>query len=153
MHEGLSVIRTDSKHPDFIALVQSLDKALSEIDGEDHGFYAQYNKIDLLNYVVLGYYGSRAVACGAFKPLSGERVEIKRMYVAEEVRGKGIAGQILQELERWAKSLSYKRIVLETGRRQPDAVALYRKHGYQTIPNYGQYIGVANSLCFEKVVG
>ncbi len=150
MHEGLSVIRTDSKHPDFIALVHSLDKALSEIDGEEHGFYAQYNRIDLLNYAVLAYDGSKAVACGAFKPLSGERVEIKRMYVAEEVRGKGIAGQILQELERWAKSLSYKRCVLETGKRQPDAIALYRRHGYQMIPNYGQYIGIENSVCFQK---
>ncbi|MEQ9592179.1 MAG: GNAT family N-acetyltransferase [Cyclobacteriaceae bacterium] len=150
MHEGLSVIRADSKHPDFIALVQSLDKALSEIDGQEHSFYAQYNKIDLLNYVVLGYHGSKTVACGAIKPLSGAEVEIKRMYVAEQVRGKGIAGQILQELERWAKSLSYKRAVLETGKRQPDAIALYRKHGYQMIPNYGQYIGIENSVCFEK---
>jgi hypothetical protein len=55
-------------------------------------------------------------------------------------------------LEAWAKELQYKKIVLETGKRQVDAVQLYLKNGYQIIPNYGQYVGVENSVCFEKVL-
>ena len=72
------------------------------------------------------------------------------MFVDPSQRGKGIASLVLNELEAWAVSLSCNKCVLETGRDQPDAVALYEKNGYQLIPNYGQYIGVENSLCFEK---
>jgi GNAT superfamily N-acetyltransferase len=56
----------------------------------------------------------------------------------------------LKALENWAREMSYSRCVLETGIRQPDAIALYKKNSYTLIPNYGQYIGVENSLCFEK---
>jgi putative acetyltransferase len=67
-------------------------------------------------------------------------------------RGKGIAAQILNELEKWAKELNYKKCVLETGHKQPEAIALYKKNGYKQIPNYGQYIGIENSVCFEKLL-
>jgi len=53
-------------------------------------------------------------------------------------------------LEHWAVELGYKKCVLETGKRQPDAIALYTKQGYESIPNYGQYMGMENSVCFEK---
>jgi putative acetyltransferase len=59
---------------------------------------------------------------------------------------------VLAELEAWAAELGYPKCVLETGKRQPEAIALYEKQGYQRISNYGQYIGVENSVCFEKVL-
>jgi GNAT superfamily N-acetyltransferase len=74
------------------------------------------------------------------------------MYTRPGARGKGIASLVLAELERWAGELSYGRCVLETGKRQPEAIALYKKRGYTSIPNYGQYIGVDNSVCFEKEI-
>ena len=74
------------------------------------------------------------------------------MYTAPESRGKGIASQVLRELENWASELSYKKCILETGKKQPEAIGLYKKNGYKIIPNYGQYAGVDNSLCFEKEV-
>jgi putative acetyltransferase len=61
-----------------------------------------------------------------------------------------MASKILKELENWAKELGYSRCVLETGLRQTSAVLLYQKLAYIQIPNYGQYIGVENSVCFEK---
>ena len=64
----------------------------------------------------------------------------------------GIATQILTELEKWATELSFKKCVLETGKKQPEAIALYIKNGYKIIPNYGQYEGVENSVCFEKLL-
>jgi GNAT superfamily N-acetyltransferase len=70
--------------------------------------------------------------------------------VSESQRGKGIAGKILSELETWAVEMGYYKCILETGTRQLEAVALYKKSAYSIIPNYGQYIGVENSLCFEK---
>jgi GNAT superfamily N-acetyltransferase len=74
------------------------------------------------------------------------------MYVSPERRNKGIASKILSELETWAGELSCKKCILETGLKQPDAIHLYRKNGYQSIPNWGQYVGVENSVCFEKKI-
>ena len=75
------------------------------------------------------------------------------MYVRETERGRGIAGKILAELETWAKELGFSECVLETGLKQPEAVALYQKSGYEIIPNYGQYAGIENSVCMRKDIG
>jgi len=100
--------------------------------------------------IVLAYVDEKPVACGGFKVYENETVEIKRMYVEPEHRGRGIASQILLELEKWAIELGYTRSILETGRKQGEAIGLYGKRGYQQIENYGQYRGQANSVCFEK---
>ncbi|GGB87361.1 GNAT family N-acetyltransferase [Dyadobacter sediminis] len=144
--------RTDSDNPDFISLVKLLDAYLAVTDGDDHSFYSQYNKVDKIRHVVLAYENEKPVGCGAIKVFEDEAMEVKRMYVSPECRNKGIAGKILSELESWAGEMSFKRCVLETGKRQPDAIALYKKCGYRQIPNYGQYINVENSICFEKLL-
>lgn len=141
-----------SEHPDFIELVKLLDTYLAVIDGDDHSFYAQFNKIDALKNVVVAFDKGKAVGCGAFKPFDTEKVEMKRMFVKEEARGNKIAFQILCELEFWAKELGFHQYVLETGIKQSAAISLYHKAGYKVIPNYGQYIGVANSICFLKII-
>lgn len=135
---------------DFRALVQSLDADLSLRDGAEHVFYAQFNKIDSIKNVVVAYLEEKAVGCGAFKKFDEESVEIKRMFVRPETRGQGIAVEILRELENWAGELDYKFAVLETGKKQPEAIRLYRKSGYRTIPNYGQYAEMENSICMKK---
>ena len=148
--ETIHTIRTDSTHPDFIALVKRLDAELAERDGTEHAFYDQFNKIVNLKLVIVAYENDKAVSCGAIKEVSPKSMEVKRMYTLPEHRGKGLAGNVLQELERWSRELHYKTCVLETGKRQPEAIRLYEKAGYNRIPNYGQYIGVENSVCFEK---
>lgn len=146
------LIRTTSENKDFISLVALLDADLAQRDGDEHSFYAQFNSIARLQHVVVVYENDTPAGCGAIKPYDEHSVEVKRMYVAPEFRGKGIAGQVLAELEAWAGELGFSGCVLETGRRQPEAIALYTKHGYQKIPNYGQYKGVENSVCFEKIL-
>lgn len=148
----LSIKKTNSSDVDFIELVKLLDAELAIIDGDEHGFYAQYNKIDKINHVVLVYDGPVAIACGAIKEFSTTAMEVKRMFTLPNYRGKGAASVLLKELEIWAKELGYAECVLETGKRQEDAVALYLKNGYQIIHNYGQYIGIENSVCFEKKI-
>ena len=74
------------------------------------------------------------------------------MFVPVAFRGSGIATKVLMELEKWAAEMSYKKCILETGKKQPEAIGLYRKNGYMLISNYGQYAGVENSLCFEKII-
>jgi len=100
--------------------------------------------------VVLAYYNDQPAACGAIKEFDQETMEVKRMFTLDQFRGKGMATTVLAELEKWAEELKYARCVLETGKRLPDAVKLYRKNGYTLIPNYGQYIEMENSICFEK---
>ncbi len=146
----MKITRTNSTNPDFISLVQYLDAELAERDGDDHAFYAQYNQIDTIRHALVFYENEKPIGCGAFKPFDDNSVEVKRMYVLPEMRGKGIASQILLELENWAAEIGYNRSVLETGKRQPEAIALYTKRGYSIIPNFGQYAGVENSICFEK---
>ena len=148
----INIVRTNSDNPDFIALVKLLDADLAIRDGEEHPFYAQFNKIDKIKYVVVAYENGKPVGCGAIKEYSPDTMEIKRMYTLPECRGKGIATKVLIELENWSLELSYAKCILETGKKQPEAIALYKKNGYKLIPNYGQYVNVENSLCFEKEI-
>ncbi len=144
------IIRTDSSNPAFISLVQLLDAELAERDGADHSFYHQYNGIQLLQHVVVLFHEDIPIGCGAFKQIEADTVEIKRMYILPDHRSKGLASKVLTALEEWAKEEGFITAVLETGKRQPEAIALYQKNGYVNIPNYGQYIGIENSVCFEK---
>lgn len=146
------LIRTDSVHPDFVHLVRFLDAELAERDGIENAFYAQYNKIDAIRHVVLAYEEATPVGCGAIKEYEPGIMEVKRMYTPPQHRSKGIASMVLKELEKWASELDYKKCILETGKRQPEAIALYKKNGYSLIPNFGQYQGIENSVCFEKLI-
>lgn len=146
----IKILRTDSDNEDFRALVRLLDAELAIRDGAEHAFYAQYNKIDKIRETIVAYENETAVGCGAFKEYEPQTAEIKRMYVREENRSRGIAAQILTELETWARELNFKQAILETGLKQPEAIRLYQKSGYEIIPNYGQYAGVENSVCMSK---
>ncbi len=150
---AINIVRTDSDNTDFRELVALLDADLAVRDGAEHTFYAQFNKIDRIRHAVVAYENETAVGCGAFKEYEPNVAEIKRMYVREENRSRGIAGKVLDELEIWAKELNFSKCVLETGLKQPEAIRLYQKSGYETIPNYGQYVGVENSVCMRKSIG
>ncbi|MEO6686566.1 MAG: GNAT family N-acetyltransferase, partial [Dyadobacter sp.] len=88
--------------------------------------------------------------CGCFKIFNDKTVEIKRMFIKENQRGKGIASSLLAELEKWAKELGYEEAVLETGKGQPNAIKLYQKYGYKIIENYNQYDDLEISVCLKK---
>ena len=144
--------RADSSYEDFKKLVLLLDEELAQRDGKEHAFYDQFNKIENINNVIVAYAGQQPVAAGAFKKFSPDAVEIKRMFVKPDFRERGIAFQVLQQLENWAAELGYSCCILETGKKQPEAIALYKKSGYKVIPNYGQYKTVSNSVCMQKEI-
>ena len=148
----IEIKRTNSENQNFIKLVKKLDAYLKITDGDEHDFYNQFNNIDVLKNVVVICIDDVAVGCGAIKPFDKNAVEVKRMFVLPKKRGEGIAQKVLQELEIWAKEMGYKKCVLETGKRQVEAVKFYQKCGYKITPNYGQYATMENSLCFEKKV-
>ena len=142
-----TIKRTNSDNLDFQALILELDKDLAIKNGEKNDFFAQYNKIDLIQNVVIAYEGDKAVGCGAMKKYENGVMEIKRMFVPIEKRGKGIAGKILTELQVWAKELGYRKCVLETGDKMIEAIGLYNKSNFKIIPNYGQYANIKSSIC------
>jgi len=146
----IKLVRTNSENKDFASLVNYLNDYLKIVDGDEHDFYNQYNNIDVLKHVVVAYEDEIPLACGAFKALDENTVEIKRMFTQIDARGTGMASKVLQEIEKWSKELSYKACVLETGKRQMEAVSFYNKMNYTIIPNYGQYKNIANSLCLKK---
>lgn len=146
----IQYIRTDSDNVDFRSLITELDAFLAQIDGKDHLFYAALNKIDFIPQVIVAYDQQIPVACGAIRPFDEGVMEVKRMYVKPEWRGKGVAMEILRQLEKWVADSGLRHIVLETGRNQPAAIAFYRKCGYHQIPSWGVYRDAPNSVCFEK---
>ncbi len=92
------------------------------------------------------------VGCAALRPLNAEAAEVKRMYVAATARRKGVGRALLAELERMAGRFGYRILRLETGNRQPEAVALYESCGFRRIPAFGKYIGNPVSICYERAV-
>ena len=110
-----------------------------------------------LGHFVVGYVDGVPVACGGWRAhdvaehsLRPGDAEIKRMYVAETMRGRGLARLVLASLETAAREAGRKRMVLETGLRQPEAIGLYQSNGYARIDNFGVYRHHPESLCFAK---
>ncbi|AZB35294.1 GNAT family N-acetyltransferase [Chryseobacterium bernardetii] len=146
----MTIHRTDSHSSDFKNLVKSLDATLAHHNGDNDDFFAQFNKIDTIKNCIVAYIDEVPAACGAFKELSEDTVEIKRMFTNPEFRKRGLGSSIVGELENWAKELGYKKAVLETSKDLTNAISVYEKSGFKRIPNYGQYVGVDSSVCFEK---
>jgi len=146
----IEIKRTSSSETDFQHLVSELDGELSKRNGETNEFFAQYNKIDQIKHVIIATIDDKPVGCGAMKAYDSDTMEIKRMFVPIEMRGKGIAVHILKNLEKWAKEMNYSKCILETGNKMLEAIRLYEKSNYKVVPNYGQYNGIEDSICFEK---
>jgi GNAT superfamily N-acetyltransferase len=142
--------RTNSEDSNFRQLVWLLDLYLDKSDKAAHCVCAPYNKIDTIKHAVVAYSADEAVGCGAIREYSSGAMEIKRMFVIEKERGKGIASMILDELENWVKELGFGKCILETGEKLPEAINLYQKKGYSRISNYGQYECLGSSVCFSK---
>ena len=92
----------------------------------------------------------RVLGCGGLREDGPDTAEVKRMYVRPEARGEGLGRRLLLELERHAVLLGYKRIRLETGIPQPEALRLYESSGYRRIPGYGEYKDDPRTVSFEK---
>ena len=99
---------------------------------------------------LVAYIDDKPVGCGAVRRTEPGVAEIKRMYVAPRARGRGVGKRIVVELEAEARQLGVRRLVLETGPRQPEAIAIYERAGFVEIPLFGEYIGSQFSVCMAK---
>ena len=146
----MKLVQTNQGSKDFQQLVALLDTELAIRDGDDHAFYHQFNGIESLDHVIIAYDKGQPVGSGAFKARNNQQVEIKRMFVLTAARKKGYASAILTALETWAAKEGYSEAILETGKAQIEALSFYPKQGYTVIPNFAPYVGVENSVCFQK---
>ena len=145
-------ICTDGGNSDFIELCRSLDNFLNELVGgeENRAEYIPYNRLDDIRNVIIAYDGAIPVGCASFKKYDDECAEVKRVFVKQEYRGKGISSKLMELLENAAREQGYRYLVLESGEPLVAAMALYRKIGYKIIPNYGQYKDMPDSICMKK---
>jgi putative acetyltransferase len=102
---------------------------------------------------VVAWHDGEAVGCGAVIPAGPGEGEIRRMYVAPPARGRGVARRMLEALEGLALGLGYERVKLETGVRQPEALAFYRSAGFREIPCWGRHARDPESVCLAKALG
>ncbi len=146
----INIVLTNSLNEDFKSLISQLDDELNKRYGELQKEYDKHNIIEFNENVVIGYYENIPVACGCIKEYDAETVEIKRMFVNKDYRGRGISKAILNKLENIAFEKGYTKTILETGVKQLEAIGLYSKQGYKKIENYGQYAGMESSICMLK---
>jgi GNAT superfamily N-acetyltransferase len=142
--------RTTTEDPHFQYLITCLDNELWNELKEDQATYDPHNKVPSIPTAVLVYHNDEVVASGCFKPFNENTVEIKRMFVQKDHRGKGVSKKVLAALEEWAIEKGYKYAVLETSIRFTTACRLYQSNGYDIIPNYGPYIDLEESVCMRK---
>jgi GNAT superfamily N-acetyltransferase len=142
--------RAPAHDPDFHALTSALDAELRAVYGAVQDAYDGFNQLGDLGTAIVASDGDAAIGCGCFRQHDATTIEIKRMFVASEHRGRGVARSILGELEAWARELGYTAALLETGNLQTAAIALYERCGYEIVEPYGPYDGMTVSVCMRK---
>lgn len=139
--------------PDAIALRQRQRAEIAAIYGTpDSEPGVAPSAADVAVFFVAWEDEGTAVGCGGLRDLGEGAGEVKRMYVAPAWRGSGVASRILGTLEDWAREQGWASLRLETGDRLPAAVRFYVRSGYGRIPNFGDYVDVESSLCFERLL-
>jgi len=148
-YELLQFETVSGNSPLLAQLIFELDKDLRERYGDAMIHGIDLAKADESGVVfVLGIYGKKAVCCGALRPLNNNQVELKRMYVRKQFRGKGFSKKLYFFLETMARGKGFGQIILETGEKQYEAVGLYKSLGFTPIEKFGEYISDPNSLCY-----
>lgn len=157
MNSGLVMERGDVRGPEEIELIGALDRelltryrgtpgeAFSDVDPTHSEHFTEPNGTFLV-----ARFDDVAIGCGGIRRVDDATAEIKRMYVRPDMRGKGIARELLGALETWAMERGYTRIILESGTAQPDACALYESSGYDRIERYGVWKDSSESICYAR---
>ncbi len=148
----MDFIRTDGKNKDFIENCRFLDMDLERRVGKviKRDKYRKYNQLDEIKEAIVVYEDGKAIGGGALRRYDDENIELKRVFVHPEYQGRGIGSKLVSLLVDWAIELGYKRIILETGELLVQSCAVYKKLGFEIIPNYGPYADMPESLCMAK---
>lgn len=145
---------SDGNDPDFAMLCDRLDQKLDDLVGAkfQRSQYEAYNQKEQIQDVILVYRAGKPVACGGFKLYDEEHAELKRIFVDGSCHGIGLGAELVRRLESKAKIKGYRWCILETSEPLAAACHIYKKAGYQVIPNYGQYRDMPDSICMERKI-
>jgi GNAT superfamily N-acetyltransferase len=151
----MNYIFTDGTNDDFKNLCVLLDESLEEAVGAtvQRAKYAPMNTLDKIRDAVVAYDGALPVACGGIRRYEDGVAEVKRVFVRQEYRGRGISKHLMALLEHRAQEQGYTSLILETNHLLIPAVKLYESLGYEVIENYGPYAAMPESLCMRKRIG
>jgi GNAT superfamily N-acetyltransferase len=153
---GLAVERADIRSPEALALIEALNAELSSRYPEDGATHFRLDAEEVApgrGAFLIAARAGKPVGCGAVRRIEAGTAEIKRMYVIPEARGQRVGRAVLSALEREARTLDCGRLVLETGIRQQEAIALYEHAGFSRIPAFGEYVLSPLSVCMAKNLG
>lgn len=157
METDLQVVRVPITHPDAQALIEAVQaEYVARYGGQDESPIDAGDFEDPLGRFYVGYLDGIPVATGAWRrspvrALGAEvTAEVKRMYVVPTAQRRGVARRMLAHLEATAAEAGIEALVLETGMKQPEAIALYTSSGYEPIPGFGHYCGSELSRCFGR---
>lgn len=148
----MTFYRTNGANADFIENCRLLDMDLDRRVGKKikREKYRKYNQLDEIREAIVVYEDNKAIGGGAIRRYDDENVELKRVFVHTEYQGRGIGSRLVSSLIEWAMELGYQRMILETGELLAESCAVYRKLGFEVIPNYGPYVDMPESLCMAK---
>jgi GNAT superfamily N-acetyltransferase len=161
---GVAILSVGLDHPDVAEFLQSAQRFYRQAYGEpDRSVVAPEEFRPPRGDFQLGYVADptwRAVVAGGWRSRAADEpglhdgdAELERMFVCEEVRGNGYGRALLASLEASAAAAGKRRIVLETGTKQPEAIGLYTSSGYHPTPKFGYYRHGAESRCYAKPLG
>ncbi len=151
----LTLTRALLDSPAAQALIQALNRELDHRypeEGANHFRLDPEEVAEGRGGFFIAWHSGQPAGCGAVRLLDAATVEVKRMYVCEALRGRGIATRLLARLVAEARQLGATRMVLETGERQFESVALYRRAGFVEIARYGEYVDSPLSLCMGRTL-
>ena len=137
-------------HPASVSLRQAQRAEIEQRYGRPDSEPGPAPSGDDITVFFVAIVNDKPVGCGGLRELDSTEAEIKRMFVTTSARGTGASTALLARLEQVGRERGYRRLVLETGDQQPDAIRFYTREGYTRIPNFGYYIDSALSLCFAK---
>ena len=150
---GVTVRRVDILSLEARALIEALNAELSRRYPEEGATHFRLDPGEVADgqgaFLIASSRG-QPVGCGAVRRIEARTGEIKRMYVSPDARGCGIGRAVLAALEAEARALGIVRLVLETGLRQGEALALYEGAGFSRIPPFGEYVASPLSVCMAK---
>ncbi len=141
--------------PEARALISALNAELAPLYPEQGALHFRLDEAEVgpgRGAFLVAYRGGEPAGCGAVRLVSTTTAELKRMYVAPSARGLGVGRRLLAALEAEARALGASRLVLETGVRQAEAIAMYERAGYAPIEPYGEYVGSPTSVCLAKAI-
>lgn len=152
--ERLQFVHTDGCDTAFISLCHDLDGFLNQLVGgeENRAEYVPYNALDDIHDAIVIYDSGCPIGCAGFKKYDDTCAEVKRVFIRQDYRGLGISHRLMTLLEAAAKEQGYRYFILESGEPLTAAMALYRKIGYEVIPNYGSYRDMPESICMKKAL-